>query len=161
METKIHAIKFDVWFLNLHHFCTAPTEWLPFGICPCQGQIEKLCPTKWGNMYSNGDEAEPSSQRGWALCCGSTVGMWDVNSPARACQYPELFNQTPTARPALSLYTDKHKTISSQTQIKGKIESVTACLWHGGKSQCRVLLNKLDILNPVIGKVCWSWDFLE
>ena len=75
MRTNIYAINFNVfWFLTLHHFCTTPMEWLPFGICPCQGQIEKLCPTKWGNMYSNGDEAEPSSQRGWSCVVGHQLG---------------------------------------------------------------------------------------
>lgn len=48
---------------SIHHLCISHVKWVPFGICPCQGQIEKLCPTKWGNMYSSGDEAESSWQR--------------------------------------------------------------------------------------------------
>ena len=137
-SSSLFVLDLLIW---LCFICAQPlcVGWLPFGICPCQGQIEKLCPTKWGNMYSRRNEAESSWLRLiLSSVCGSSAGMGDVNSPAPDCQYPELFNQTPAASPLLSLVS-VHSRPQTQNnfqtrQIKGKMErechSLTLARWQ-------------------------------
>ena len=65
------------------------------------------------------------------------TGLWVVNTPAHVCQYPELFNQTP---PLSGLGTQSRPPPNNfQTQIKGKIENVTA--WHIGTLATSIIIN--------------------
>ena len=120
----------------VHSACGA--GWLPLEYVPVKAKLRSFVPLN-GAICIHAEMRLNLHDWGWywALCCGSSAGMWDVNSPAPDCQYPELFNQTPAASPALSLVSVHRPQTQNnfQTrQIKGKMErechSLTLARWQ-------------------------------
>ena len=128
--------------LTLPHLCTAPLVWDDFHLeyVPVKAKLRSFVPLN-GAICIHAEMRLNLHDWGWywALCCGSSAGMWDVNSPAPDCQYPELFNQTPTASPALSLVSVHRPQTQNNFQTRQiKERECHSLTWQGGNIQCRL-----------------------